>query len=112
MTRTPPFRKTVAHRLSGEPDKGKKQPDLKPLEFPKPKRLFLSVALSPNPACKAAGKIAGKVIQHLTVLPGAKVTVTLEAHADVPGRAPDNPVRTATENARTLKFDTHSFEKE
>jgi hypothetical protein len=32
------------------------------------------------------------------------VTVTLEIEADIPDGAPDNVVRTVTENSQTLKF--------
>ena len=59
---------------------------------------------------------------NLTVLPGeilgfaglvgAEVTVTLHIEATVPAGAPDNVVRTVTENSRTLKFTTQGFEKE
>jgi hypothetical protein len=40
------------------------------------------------------------------------VTVTLEIEAHVPGGAPDNVVRTVTENSRTLKFSSQGFERE
>jgi hypothetical protein len=43
---------------------------------------------------------------------GSKVTVTLEVEAEIPTGAPDNVVRTVTENSRTLKFTSHGFEKE
>jgi hypothetical protein len=60
-----------------------------------------------------AGKIAEEVIAHLSGLIGANVTVTLEISAEIPDGAPDNVVRTVTENARTLKFEFGSgFEKE
>jgi hypothetical protein len=45
-------------------------------------------------------------------LVGSKVRVTLEIEAEVPDGAPDAVVRTVTENARTLKFTSHGFEKE
>ena len=38
--------------------------------------------------------------------------LTLEIEARVPSGAPDNIVRTVTENARTLKFRSQGFEKE
>ena len=39
--------------------------------------------------------------------------VTLEIEAEIPAGAPDNVVRTVTENSRTLKFSPGSgFEKE
>jgi len=36
--------------------------------------------------------------------------VTLEIEAEIPACAPDNVVRTVTENSRTLKFTQHGFE--
>jgi hypothetical protein len=41
-----------------------------------------------------------------------EVEVTLEIHAGPPGGAPDNVVRTVTENERTLKFEGYGFEAE
>ena len=52
------------------------------------------------------------MIAHLAGLIGASVTVTLEVEAVIPSGAPDNVVRTVTENSRTLKFTSHGFEKE
>jgi hypothetical protein len=49
-------------------------------------------------------------VQHLAGLVDAKVTVTLEIQAEIPSGAPENVVRTVTENCRTLKFDTQGFE--
>jgi hypothetical protein len=43
---------------------------------------------------------------------GSTVKVTLEIEAEIPSGAPDNVVRTVTENSRTLKFASHGFEKE
>jgi len=40
------------------------------------------------------------------------VRVTLEVEAEIPDGAPENVVRTVTENSRTLKFTTHGFENE
>jgi predicted AAA+ superfamily ATPase len=78
----------------------------------KPKRFFGSVKLNPQRAGRDAGKIAEEIIQHLTLQPGATVEVTLEIQAQMPEGAADTTVRTVMENARTLKFSTHSFEKE
>jgi hypothetical protein len=58
-----------------------------------------------------AGRIAEEVLQHLTTLPGARVTVTLEIQADSPGGIPESTVRTVNENCRTLKFKDHGFEE-
>jgi hypothetical protein len=43
---------------------------------------------------------------------GSAVKVTLEIEAEIPSGAPENVVRTVTENSRTLKFTSHGFEKE
>jgi hypothetical protein len=59
-----------------------------------------------------AGKIAEEVIAHLVGLQGSTVQVTLEIEAEIPGGAPDNVVRTVTENSRTLKFTSQGFEGE
>jgi len=55
--------------------------------------------------------IASSVVQHLAGLLDAKVTVTLEIEAEIPSGAPDNVVRTVTENCRTLKFENSGFEE-
>jgi hypothetical protein len=60
-----------------------------------------------------AGRIADEVVTHLVGLVGSSVRVTLEIEAEIPGGAPDNFVRTVTENSRTLKFTSNSgFETE
>jgi hypothetical protein len=51
------------------------------------------------------------VVQHLAGLLDAKVKITLEIEADMPSGAPENVVRTVTENCRTLKFDSQGFEE-
>jgi hypothetical protein len=38
--------------------------------------------------------------------------VTLEIEMEIPSGAPDNVVRTITENSRTLKFTSQGFEAE
>ena len=42
----------------------------------------------------------------------AKVKISLEILAEIPSGAPENVVRTVTENCRTLKFDSQGFEDE
>jgi hypothetical protein len=56
-------------------------------------------------------QIASAVVQHLGSLLGAKVSITLEIEAEMPSGAPDNVVRTVTENCRTLKFENSGFEE-
>jgi hypothetical protein len=55
--------------------------------------------------------IASSVVQHLAGLLDARVTITVEIDAEIPAGAPDNVVRTVTENCRTLKFDNSGFEE-
>jgi hypothetical protein len=87
-------------------------PELPPPVPLKPKRYHGTVELDPERVGRDAGQIADEVISHLAGLVGANLTVTLEIEAEIPNGAPDNVVRTVTENARTLKFKNQGFEKE
>jgi hypothetical protein len=77
-----------------------------------PKRFHGTVTLDATRVGHDATRIAEEVIAHLSGLVDAKVTVTLEVEAEIPSGAPDNVVRTVTENSRTLKFTSQGFEKE
>jgi predicted AAA+ superfamily ATPase len=79
---------------------------------PKPKRYHGTVVLDPARVGRDAGKIADEVVTHLVGLVGSNVKVTLEIQAEIPTGAPDNVVRTVTENGRTLKFTSSGFETE
>ena len=70
------------------------------------------MTLDPARAGRDASRIADEVITHLVGLVGSSVRVTLEIEAEIPGGAPENVVRTVTENRRTLKFTSHGFESE
>ncbi len=89
-------------------------PQVPPAEAqpPKPKRFHGSVELDPTRVGRDASRIADEVISHLSGLVGANVTVTLEIEAKIPDGAPENVVRTVTENSRTLKFTSQGFEPE
>lgn len=78
----------------------------------KPRRFHGTVALDATRVGRDAGKIAEEVIAHLASLVGAKVTVTIEVSAEIPDGAPEQVVRTVTENSKTLKFTNHGFELE
>lgn len=77
-----------------------------------PKRFHGSVTLDATRVGRDASLIADEVIAHLAGLVGADVKVTLEVEAEIPSGAPDNVVRTVTENCQTLKFTSQGFEKE
>ena len=59
-----------------------------------------------------ASDIALEVISHLTALEGTEITVTLDIQAKLQDGATNHIVRTITENAQQLKFDSHGFERE
>ncbi len=79
-----------------------------PVQQPKPKRYHGTVTLDPARVGRDAGRIADEVVTHLVGLVGSSVRVTLEIEAEIPAGAPDNVVRTVTENSRTLKFSGNS----
>jgi hypothetical protein len=83
-----------------------------PGPLPQRKRFHGSVSLDPARAGRDASRIADEVLSHLVGLLGSTVKVTLEIEAEIPSGAPDNVVRTVTENSRTLKFTSQGFEVE
>ncbi|HUX20759.1 MAG TPA: DUF499 domain-containing protein [Spirochaetia bacterium] len=87
-------------------------PPTKEPEKPTLKRFHGTVLLDTERVGRDAGRIAEEIISHLAVQPGAKVTVTLEIEAEIPDGAAEGLVRTVTENARTLKFESQGFERE
>jgi len=91
---------------------GTDTPPKGPAEPVRLRRFHGTVELDPARVGRDASRIADEVIAHLGGLVGATVKVTLEIEVDIPGGAPDQVVRTVTENSRTLKFTSHGFEKE
>ncbi len=85
-----------------------------PSEVPRRMRRYHgSVDLDPARVGRDAGAIGAEVVAHLVGLVGSSVRVTLEIEAEIRGGAPENVVRTVTENGRTLKFKSGSgFETE
>ncbi len=82
-----------------------------PLGVSRPRRFYASVTLDPERVGRDAGKIADEVLSHLSVLPRAKLTVSMEIEAELPEGAPEDVQRTVSENAGVLKFDSHGFER-
>ena len=76
------------------------------------RRFYGTVRLDPTRVGRDASRIADEVIAHLTGLVGAEVNVTLEINATLQNGAPEQVVRTVTENGRTLKFTSQGFEAE
>lgn len=78
----------------------------------RPRRFHATVGLNSLRLGSDAGRIGEEIVSHLTGLMGATVKVTLEIEAVVLEGAPENVVRTVTENCRTLKFTSHGFEED
>ena len=87
-------------------------PNEAPTLTPRPNRFYGTVTLDTTRVGRDAGRIADEVIAHLSGLMGSSVKVTLEIEADISDGAPENVVRTVTENSRTLKFSSYGFEQE
>jgi hypothetical protein len=68
------------------------------------RRFFGTVDLDPTRLARDASEVGEAVVAHLNGLVGASVQVTLEIHAEIPAGAPEDVVRTVTENAMTLRF--------
>ena len=83
-----------------------------PAPITAPKRFHGNVTLDSKRVGRDAGRIADEVVAHLAGLVGSNVKVTLEIDAEIPAGVSDQVVRTVTENCRTLKFESHGFEKE
>lgn len=75
------------------------------------RRFHGAVSVEATRLSRDVDTIASAVVQHLTGLLNAKVSVTIEISAEVPSGTPDSVVRTVTENCRTLKFDSAGFEE-
>lgn len=71
-----------------------------------------SVRLDGERVVKETGRVVMEVLEHLSVLPGVEVNVTLELRVSIPDGVKEDVVRTVSENAKTLKFQTFSFERE
>lgn len=78
----------------------------------RPTRFHGSAPLDPMRVGRDASRIAEEVIAHLLGLPGARLRVTLEIEAVVPGGVSDTVARIVTENSRTLNFTSHGLERE
>lgn len=78
-----------------------------------PPNVFIgSVRIDGERVVKETGRVVMEVLEHLSVLPGAEVQVTLELRVAVADGVKDDVVRTVSENAKVLKFQTFSFERE
>ena len=99
----------------GEPGEVRETPaEEVPPSTPRPaaRRYHGAVRLDPTRVGRDASQVADEVVAHLAGLLGADVKLTLEIEANIPDGAPEQVVRTVTENSRTLNFDDSGFETE
>ena len=61
---------------------------------------------------KDAGLVMEEVVKHMSVIYGAKITITLEIEATIPDGVPESTARTILENCAALKFKNPAFEEE
>lgn len=94
-----------------EGENGKEKEETKKPEAPVLRRFHGTVQLDVTRLGRDAGKVAEEVVQHISLLEGAKVSVTVEIQATIPKGATEQAVRTVTENCRTLKFTNYGFEE-
>ncbi len=105
---------TGAAKPGGSPAAGGGEPGVKPTagRAPRaPRRFFGSVEIDPDRAGRDMGRVAEEVLQHLTTLPGGKITVTVDIQAELPGGVSDDVRRAVDENCRTLRFKSQGFEE-
>jgi hypothetical protein len=74
-----------------------------------PKRFYGRVSLEPVRMLRDLGDIADAIVGQLGRA-DAEVSITVEVEATAEGGFSDDIRRTVSENARTLKFETHEFE--
>lgn len=77
---------------------------------PRNTRFFGVAVVSPDRYARDLTRLSQEVIQHLAAVDGAELEIRVEITARHSGGYPDDKVRSVTENARTLKFETYGFE--
>ncbi len=75
------------------------------------RRYYGTVQLNSLRLERDASEVFREVVQHLEGQLGSRVRITLEIEAEIPDGAPDEVVRTVTENSRTLRFTQSAFEE-
>jgi hypothetical protein len=75
-----------------------------------PTRFFGKVSLEPVRLLRDVGDIAEAIVRQLGKAGKTEVRITLEVDADCESGFPEDVQRTVTENARTLRFESHEFE--
>lgn len=80
---------------------------------PLPTRFWADVGIAdPVRFGRDAGQIAEAIVAHLQSLDRARVSISVQIEAKVPGGIPENVQRIVSENCRTLKIGQHGFEEQ
>ncbi len=102
---TSPGKPVPTSPTQGEPNDPTVDPDNPETEAPHhPTRFQGAVRLSADRPARDMAQIVEAIIEQLTTLPGAEVTLQLEINAEVPSGLDRSKVRTLIENASTLGF--------
>jgi predicted AAA+ superfamily ATPase len=87
------------------------EPEKPEAELPKVARRYAaSLTLDADRPSREMGRIAEEVLAHLSTLPKAKLSITVEIVADVPDGVPEDVQRIVLENGSALKFRSQGFE--
>jgi len=68
--------------------------------------------VDPERYARDLARVSQEVLAHLAVVPGVRLSITVEVQADAPAGFTDDRIRVVAENARTLKFTHAAFELE
>lgn len=94
-----------------EDGEGGREPEKPKPEVPKiARRYAASLTLDADRPSRDMGKVAEEVIAHLSALPKAKLSITVEIVADVPDGVPEDIQRIVLENGSALKFKSQGFD--
>ena len=88
-----------------------KPPKPENLPPPQPKRFYGSIKLNPLRCQRDMEQVTKEVLEHLMSLTNTEVEITLDIQVRSQEGISDTVIRTVTENCRTLKFDSQSFEQ-
>jgi hypothetical protein len=105
---------TVPDNMGGDVKTGSSsfnEPSMQPSPAPKNKRFFMSADLDTTRINRDVQKYVEEIIQHLTSVDGAKVSVSIEVEAETTDGFNQQTVRTVSENCRTLRVRASGFEE-
>lgn len=77
-----------------------------------PTRFYGSVVLDAARVGRDAGRVADEILSHLLSMPNARLKISLEVEAELPGGASKDVQRNVSENARSLRFESYGFEQD